>query len=341
MKAMGLACLGIGIAVAGSLSLASARGFRPDAGPPENFRHSGPQLFGPGVLSTPDDEFGGTLSPDGRTFLYCKSVPRSQFYIIVESHQDGGRWSAPRIASFSGRYRDSDPVFSRDGSRVTFVSDRPVAGVDRKNFDVWSVARRKDGWGEPENLGPPVNSDKNEYFVSFTRDGTIYFTSAREGSRGPIDVWRSRWADGRYGEPENLGEAINGKNWLNVEAWIAEDESFLLVGAFGHTDGPGDSDIFVSYRKDGVFGPLRPLGPEINTAAREYSPRISLDGQWLFFTSERGMPTQGRTRPWSREDFQKASTSIQNGLGNIYRIRLAEALAQPPAAERAPGSRRP
>ncbi len=215
MKAMGLACLGIGIAVAGSLSLASARGFRREVGPPENPRQSGPQLFGPGVLSTPDDEFGGTLSPDGRTFLYCKSVPRSQFYVIVESHHDGGRWSAPRIASFSGRYRDSDPVFSRDGSRVYFVSDRPVAGVDRKNFDVWSVARRDESWGEPENLGPPVNSDKNEYFVSFTRDGTIYFTSAREGSRGPIDVWRSQWADGRYGEPENLGETINGKNWLN------------------------------------------------------------------------------------------------------------------------------
>ena len=285
-----------------------------------------PRLFGEGVISTPDDEFGGSLSPDGQTLLYCKSVPRSQFYVIVESRWNQGRWSTPRICSFSGRYRDSDPVFSRDGSLVYFVSDRPVAGVDRKNFDVWSVARRGSGWGEPENLGRPINSDRNEYFVSFTRDGTIYFTSAREGSRGPIDVWRSRLVDGRYSEPENLGQTINGKEWLNVEAWIAEDESFLLVGAFGHADGQGDSDIFVSYRQGGVFGPLRALGPAVNTAAREYSPRISLNGKSFFFTSERGMPTERRTQPWTAAEFKKASRSTRNGLGNIYWMNLEDAL---------------
>jgi hypothetical protein len=328
MKGAPFSRLLIGLAAAGSLSLTAGHAPRPDVSPAGEIPASDePRLFGEGVISTPDDEFGGTFSPDSRMMLYCKSVPRSQFYVIVESRQKDGRWSSPRVAPFSGRYRDSDPVFSRDGSRLYFVSDRPVGGVDRKNFDVWSVARRGEGWGEPENLGPPINSEKNEYFVSFTRDGTLYFTSAREGSRGPIDVWRSRLTDRGYAEPENLGETINGKDWVNVEAWIAEDESFLLVGAFGHTDGAGDSDLFVSYRKDGGFGSLRPLPPSINTAAREYSPRISLDGQWLFFTSEQGMPTQARSRPWAAAEFRRASGSIANGLGNIYRVKLETALA--------------
>jgi hypothetical protein len=294
------------------------------AGPPPG---AAPEMVGEGVISTPDDEFGCAFSPDGRTILYCKSVPRSQLYVICESEWDGGRWGPPRIASFSGRWRDSDPVFARDGRRVYFASDRPVNGVDRKNFDIWSVERTPGGWGEPENLGPPINSDRNEDFISFTADGTAYFTSGREGSAGGLDVWRSRRIRGKYSEPENLGAAINRKEWFNVEAWVSEDESLLLVGAFGHTDGPGDSDIFVSYRANGVWGALKPLGAGVNGKARDYSPRISLDGKSLFFSSERGMPVEPRAKRWTAPEFEAASKSVRNGLGNIYRIRLEDALA--------------
>ncbi len=285
-----------------------------------------PRMLGEGVISTPADEFGGTFSPDGKTLLFNRSIPRSQFYVVCESHWENGRWGPPRVASFSGRWRDSDPVYSRDGSRVYFASDRPVGGVDRHNFDIWSVARQGNGWGEPVNLGAPINSDRNEDFISFAANGTAYFTSAREGSAGYMDVWRSRLVGGRYAEPENLGPAINSKDWFNIESWISDDESFLLVGAFGHADGAGDQDIFVSYQKDGVFGPLKALGPKVNTAAREYSPRISLDGKSFIFSSERGMPTEVRARPWTREEFEKAARGVRNGLGNIYRMSLEAAL---------------
>jgi hypothetical protein len=301
---------------------------QPPAGDPPA---ANPRIFAEGIVSTPDDEFGGSFSPDGKTMLYCKSIPRSQFYVILETRWKDGLWTPPQVAPFSGRWRDSDPVFSRDGSRVYFASDRPVDGSDRHNYDIWSVARRGNGsWGEPENVGAPINSDRNEDFISFAGNGTAYFTSAREGSAGPLDVWRAKLdpATGTYGTPENLGPTINRKEWMNIESWIADDESFLLVGAFGHTDGPGNSDIFVSYRKpDGSFGDLVPLGPKVNTSAREYSPRISLDGKSFFFTSERGMPTDVRTRPWTAAEFETACRSVRNGLGNIYRMTLEEALA--------------
>lgn len=287
-----------------------------------------PRMVGEGIVSTPDDEFGGTFSPDGRTMLYNKSIPRSQFYVVMETHWENGRWSAPSVAPFSGRWRDSDPVFSKDGSRVYFASDRPVGGKDLHNFDIWYVARTRDSWGEAQNMGAPINSDQNEDFISFAGNGTAYFTSIREGTIGVMDVWRSRLVDGLYTAPENLGPTINRQGWMNIESWIADDESYLLVGAFGHTDGPGNSDIFVSYRKDdGSFGDLVPLGPKVNTQAREYSPRISLDGRSFFFSSERGMPTERRTKAWTRAEFDEASRSVRNGLGNIYRMSVEEALA--------------
>lgn len=330
--------LGIGLVLAAVLAIEGVRngGANAEAVPSAAIRIEAPagdppgpdpRMFGEGVVSTSDDEFGGTFSPDGRTMLYNKSIPRSQFYVVMETHWENGRWREPVVASFSGRWRDSDPVFSKDGSRVYFASDRPVGGVDRKNFDIWYVPRQENGWAEPVNLGPPINSDKNEDFISFAGDGTAYFTSAREGSHGYMDAWRSRLVGGKYTEPENLGLSVNHEGWMNIESWIADDESFLLVGAFGHTDGPGDSDVFVSYRgQDGSFGPLKPLGPKINTAAREYSPRVSLDGKSLFFSSERGMPIEPRTKPWTREEFEKGTRAIGNGLGNIYRVSLEEAL---------------
>jgi hypothetical protein len=52
-----------------------------------------------------------------------------------------------------------------------------------------------------------------------------------------------------------------------------------------------------------------------------------LDGRRLFFTSERGMPTQARSAPWTAVEFRRASGAVLNGLGNIYETDLEAALA--------------
>src|SRR5258708_7770772 len=68
-----------------------------------------PRLFGEGVISTEDDEIGGTFSPDGRDFYFVKRTPStivSSLVAICVSHYDGRRWQRPRIASFSGQYVD-------------------------------------------------------------------------------------------------------------------------------------------------------------------------------------------------------------------------------------------
>src|SRR5262245_12852857 len=87
-----------------------------------------PVLFGEGVISTPFDEFGLDFTHDGRTLFFSRSVPRSNLYVICTSTFRDGRWSEPRVAPFSGRYWDFDPVVSPDGSRIFFGSDRPVPG---------------------------------------------------------------------------------------------------------------------------------------------------------------------------------------------------------------------
>jgi len=284
------------------------------------------EILGEGIISTSQDEFGGSLTPDGKTIYFDRSVPPHYLYTMWESHLVGDKWQAPELLPSSGQYRDSDPVLSPDGQKLLFVSDRPVDGQDRHRYEIWMCERKGDNWSEPKNLGPLVNAH-SQYFASMARDGNLYFTATLQDNDSEIDVFVSKLVDGKYTAPENLGPAINGKGIVNIEAFVSPDEKFLLIGAFSRPDSVGSSDIYVSYNQNGKWSAPLPV-TAINTPAREYSPRLSPGGKRLIFTSERGMGTDRRNKAWTMSEFEQKSRSIWNGLGNIYSVPI-EVLPKP------------
>jgi len=237
---------------------------------------------------------------------------------MCESHLVNGKWQTPEVLPFSGLYRDTDPVLSPDGKNLFFASDRPRHGQNENSFYIWSATRSEKGWEEPKLLDGPPNSAGSQVFASVASNGNLYFTSDRSGTG--FDVYRSRLVNGKYQEAENLGPEINGPGIWSLEALIASDESYMLIGSFGRQPSFGNSDLYISYNKNGVWTKPKNLGPVINTAAREYSPRISPDGQWLIFTSEQGMQTEKRDTPFTAEEFSRKARGLYDGLGNIYRI---------------------
>jgi Tol biopolymer transport system component len=279
-----------------------------------------PEILGPGVVSTPGDEFGGTLSPDGRTLYFCRSIAPHYLYLMYESHRTGDGWSAPELLPFSGQYRDTDPVLSPDGKTLLWASDRPVDGVDRHHFYVWEAARQGDGWSEPRLLPGPINDGFNQVYASIAGNGNLYFTSSRKG--GGYDVYRSRRVDGTYQPAEDLGPTFNDPSIWTFESTIAPDESYLLLGSFGRDPGYGSSDLYISYNQAGAWTKPRNLGPAINTPMRDYSPRVSADGKWLLYTSER--TEAAPALPFGHADFEKLVRGIYNTLGNLYRIPMEE-----------------
>ena len=86
---------------------------------------STPQPFGKGVISTQNFEAQGTLTPDQRTIYFVRSNPDYSGWTIYESKFAGGQWSVPKVAPFSGTYRDTDPFGTPAGRRLYVVSDRP------------------------------------------------------------------------------------------------------------------------------------------------------------------------------------------------------------------------
>lgn len=288
---------------------------------------SEPRIFSEGIVSTDGNEFGGVFTPDGKEFYFARSVPRSYFYIICVTRFVNGKWTEAEIAPFSGRYRDFDAVISPDGSKLFFISDRPTGnGKPKKDYDIWFVNKTPTGWSEPQNLGAPINRETeardDEWFISMTKNGTIYFASAnRPDSKGGGDIYRSRLVNGKYQEPENMGDAINSANY-ETEPYIAPDESFLLFSSYGRDDSYGGYDIYISYNQHGVWSKAKNLGPKVNTPTRDYSPRLTPDGKYLFFTSERNFATNGFTNPLSYDELQTNLQSILNGNGNIYQIEI-------------------
>ncbi len=276
-----------------------------------------PEIIGLDTISTPDDEFGGSLSPDGKDIYFDITVPAHYLYTMCESHFVDGKWTKPEVMSISGQYRDSDPVLSPDGQTLFFASDRPVKGVDTHRFLIWTSKKTSRGWATPQLMDGPVNSAGSQVFASIANNGNLYFTSSRKSDA--YDIFVSRLVNGKYQEAEDIA-ILNDPNISSLEAFIAPDESYLLIGSFGRPGGLGNSDLFISYNQNGVWSKAINLGPVINTSAREYSPRVSPDRKWLYFSSERLLPESTKLERFTYADFVRVARSTFNGLGNIYRI---------------------
>jgi Tol biopolymer transport system component len=291
---------------------------------------TGAELFGVGVFSTGQYELPPTFAPDGRTAYFTVSTPAyGRLHMIVETRLDGGRWSEPRIAPFSGRYGDADPMFSPDGSRLYFISRRPTTpgGTPRGDFDVWVVERRGDGWGEPRHI-PEASSPGAEHYVSAAADGTLYIAAVRPDSRGQGDVYRIPFENGRYGPPENLGPAVNSPDHHDTTPVVAPDQSYLIYSSWGRPGGSGSGgDLYVSFRRpDGTWAPARSLGPLVNSPRTEYCPILSPDGRWLYFASERGFADRPLPSPLATAEWTRLLASPGNGLGDTYRVPLGAVL---------------
>lgn len=280
---------------------------------------SEPAIFAEGIVSTGEFDSHPAFTPDGKTLYFLKSTPTFNLWTIVVSRFEKGKWTLPETAPFSGQYSDADPFITLDGSRFYFISNRPVSGKSTPDLDIWVMEKTAAGWSEPKNVGAPINSLGSEWYPTVAANGTIYFGSDREGGKRRTDIYRSRLVNGKYTEPENLGDAINTQ-FNEFEPLIAPDESFLIFMSGGRSDGRGGFDLYVSYNRNGTWTKPANLGDKINSSGNEYSPTISPDGKYFFWTSTRGFADKPLEKRLNYQELMNKLRSPGNGLGDIYQI---------------------
>ena len=276
-----------------------------------------PELFAPGVVSDGLNNRDMAIMPDGSAFYYSVNLRSFGISTIMEVRREANDWSDPEVAPFARNpaYNYLEPAISPDGSRFFFVAAEPGS----RNNDIWVMARQGDGWGEPHKLGSAINTGESETFPSLTQDGTLYFSRAEPDSQIEY-IYRARWVNGAYAAAEKLPENVNsGKSHFN--AYVAPDESYLVVPVWGREDTTGSVDYYVTYRNDrDEWSPPINLGPEVNTPdGQQYTPYVSPDGNYFFFMSTRApkepdVPAGG----YSREYLQHVHALPENGNSDIY-----------------------
>lgn len=284
-----------------------------------------PEIFAENVVSTGMSELNSVFSPDGTEFYFAIAAG-PMHWVIMGSYLRDGAWTKPEAVTFPGPYSAVDMAFSPDGDRLYYCSNRPLSGVGEASdtVDIWYVERTEDGWSEPINPGPPINSEHHEFYPSLTADGTMYFQSRRPGGPGPGDIYRSRLVDGEYREAELLPAPINTED-SEGDALIAPDESFIIItGRAPQPPESRDYDLFVSFRREDDSWTERIwLGEKVNSDQGENCPTLSPDGRYFFFTSRRATGSPGVAESYDELHERWRAPAFGHGHGDIYWVDAA------------------
>ena len=241
-----------------------------------------PEIFAPNIISKQGEyEFGSVFNKDATEFFYGLVVDRKEQ--IGYSRLIGDEWSKPKLISVDDQYGRNDPFLSPDENRLYFISKRPLDGKgEPKDYDIWYVERVDNGWSDPINAGSNINSDVDEYYISFTNNGTMYFASNKVGDN--FDIYSSRFIDGEFQEAIPLSDAINTTAY-EADVFIDPNESYIIFCAT-RQDGLGRGDLYISFKNtDGTWTKSKNMGELINTKNHELCPFVSKDGKYLFYTS--------------------------------------------------------
>ena len=241
-----------------------------------------PQIFAPGIVSTPAHEFSCSFTPDGKEFYFTRMDPKRGQNLIFVTKCIDGTWTTPEVAPFVQDRMSFEPRVTPDGRRLYFTSDRPLLGQEGFGMNIWYVERKGEGWGNPVNPGRFLNPDK-AMCVSVTLDGTIYTSDISRGP-GREGVAVASLVNGKYKSLERLPAPIN-VGAQDMYPYIAPDESYLIFASKRQSP-PSSSGLYVSYRNpDRTWGEPR----AIDLGFQAGLPLVSPDGKYLFFTAgERG-----------------------------------------------------
>lgn len=203
---------------------------------------------------------------------------------------------------------------SQDGDWLLFAAMFPDQGY--RSFDIYISYATPEGWSEPENLGPAVNSEFWDTAPSLSPDKkTLYFTSSRPGGFGGSDLYFSnRLANGKWSEAENMGPIINTPG-DEMAPFIHADNQTLYFTSTGWP-GYGGSDLFIARKNsEGKWGKPQNLGYPINTIENEGMMAVAANGITAYYSSDRSDSRGGMDlyRFTLRKDLQPFKTFYLKG----------------------------
>ena len=284
-----------------------------------------PELFAPGVISSPANDGSPAFTPDGNTLLFTRSA--ATWSAILESHRVNGAWTAPVLASFSGEWPDSSPAIAPDGSFAVFVSIHKdgAPGHPASVANLYRVDRTKTGWSAPAKLPDTVNIGPAIWKPSVAADGTIYFVSI--DLEGHKRLYAAKHAAGASAyepaQPLPFSDGAHG----DVDPEIAPDQSFLVFCSSGRLAGDAKDHLFIVRRTAaggwGDVQPIRYAGDDTGGFSTDDEPHLSPDRRTLYFSSDRAPAVAfPRTHEQALRDVARLQ-AWDNSNSNVWFVPLA------------------
>jgi Tol biopolymer transport system component len=261
-----------------------------------DFTFGEPTNLGP-TVNSPDDEFAMSISADELMIVFSSNRPggngKMDLYVTTRPTKNNEWTEAINLGStVNTSSGEGNPALSADGLSLYFNSNRP-GGLGYNDIYVSTRESTDADWGEPVNVGPPINTSGQNHNPFISADGLeFYFLSNFLFQNKNFDICLStrETKDAPWGEPVNIGPPVNTEYEEHFPKLSADGLTlFFSSGMYGGAEdgrpGFGDSDIWFTTRKtkDADWREPVNIGPSVNSAAIEWCPTISADGSTLYF----------------------------------------------------------
>ncbi|WP_422861704.1 OmpA family protein [Flagellimonas sp. W118] len=170
------------------------------------------------------------LSPDGRKLYFVSDMPGSigkTDIFVVDVNRDGS-FSDPRNLgpTVNTAGREMFPYITEE--KIYFASD---GHLGLGGLDVFETELGRNGFSEPNNLGKPLNSNRDDFaYIVNEKTDRGYFSSNREGGKGDDDIYSFQRKEEvcKQTVKGSVVRAANAQPIVNVNVeLIAEDGSSL------------------------------------------------------------------------------------------------------------------
>jgi outer membrane protein OmpA-like peptidoglycan-associated protein len=185
-----------------------------------------------------------TTSTNGNTMYITRTNKKGKNKAGVKDNKiyklinENGVWVADGAFPFNNNeFSTAHPSLSANGRQLYFSSNRTgsIGGMD-----IWvSEKDDKGNWGEPRNLGAPINTAGNEIFPFISVKNELYFTSDAQKGAKKLDIFK---ADKTFKKVERLPAPINTED---------DDFGFSLVNdgkrgflSSNRLGGKGGDDVY-------------------------------------------------------------------------------------------------
>ncbi len=245
-----------------------------------------------------ESDYAPALASEDYSLVYFTSSRRNggrnthgatgeYFSNIFESRKDRqGRWSSPSALDvINTDFEEGTPSLNSDFTVMYFTSCPALRRRDN-GCQILQSTKTGNSWGRPQPLDLAPDTLVAAHPAISPDELTLYFVSDMPGGVGGKDIWKVTRANpnGSWGEPVNLGPAINTAG-DEVFPYVHPDGT-LYFASNGHP-GMGGLDIFKATQTIEGGWNVENMGYPLNSPADDFGITFEKETERGFFTSNR------------------------------------------------------